>query len=111
MNFKKLICSVLMLAVLCAAPLAASAAPVTAVRSSVSLARVRLVFDSREPVKYTAEKNGLQLVVTLPEGTTLTQEPVFKQDAVIKNITVPVKKKEQGSGGYRFNQGLPVQAV
>lgn len=56
MNFKKLICSVFMLAALCAAPLAASAAPVTAVRSSVSPARVRLVFDSREPVKYTAEK-------------------------------------------------------
>ena len=36
MNCKKLICSVLMLAALCAAPLAASAAPVTAVRSSVS---------------------------------------------------------------------------
>lgn len=47
MNFKKLICSVFMLAALCAAPLAASAAPVTAVRSSVSPARVRLVFDSR----------------------------------------------------------------
>lgn len=58
MNFKKLICSVLMLAALCAAPLAASAAPVTAVRSSVSPARVRLVFDSREPVKYTAEKTA-----------------------------------------------------
>ncbi|WP_444340098.1 AMIN domain-containing protein, partial [Phascolarctobacterium succinatutens] len=95
MNFKKLICSVLMLAALCAAPLAASAAPVTAVRSSVSPARVRLVFDSREPVKYTAEKNGLQLVVTLPEGTALTQKPVFKQDAVIKNITVPAKKKKK----------------
>ena len=52
MNFKKLICSVLMLAALCAAPLAASAAPVTAVRSSVSPARVRLVFDSTEPIKY-----------------------------------------------------------
>lgn len=58
MNFKKLICSVFMLAALCAAPLAASAAPVTAVRSSVSPARVRLVFDSREPVKYTAEKTA-----------------------------------------------------
>lgn len=58
MNFKKLICSVLLLAALCAAPLAASAAPVTAVRSSVSPARVRLVFDSREPVKYTAEKTA-----------------------------------------------------
>ena len=95
MNFKKLICSVFMLAALCAAPLAASAAPVTAVRSSVSPARVRLVFDSREPVKYTAEKNGLQLVVTLPEGTALTQKPVFKQDAVIKSITVPAKKKKK----------------
>ena len=95
MNFKKLICSVCMLAALCAAPLAASAAPVTAVRSSVSPARVRLVFDSREPVKYTAEKNGLQLVVTLPEGTALAQSPVFKQDAVIKSITVPAKKKKK----------------
>ena len=95
MNFKKLICSVFMLAALCATPLAASAAPVTAVRSSVSPARVRLVFDSREPVKYTAEKNGLQLVVTLPEGTALTQKPVFKQDAVIKSITVPAKKKKK----------------
>ena len=84
-----------MLAALCAAPLAASAAPVTAVRSSVSPARVRLVFDSREPVKYTAEKNGLHLVVTLPEGTALTQKPVFKQDAVIKSITVPAKKKKK----------------
>ena len=95
MNFKKLICSVLMLAALCAAPLAASAAPVTAVRSSVSPARVRLVFDSREPVKYTAEKNGLQLVVTLPDGTALTQKPVFKQDVVIKSITVPATKKKK----------------
>lgn len=61
MNFKKLICSVLMLAALCAAPLAASAAPVTAVRSSVSPARVRLVFDSTEPIKYTAEKMACRL--------------------------------------------------
>ena len=95
MNFKKLICSVFMLAALCAAPLAASAAPVTAVRSSVSPARVRLVFDSTEPIKYTAEKNGLQIVVNLPEGTALAQSPVFKQDAVIKSITVPAKKKKK----------------
>lgn len=61
MNFKKLICSVLMLAALCAAPLAASAAPVTSVRSSVSPARVRLVFDSTEPIKYTAEKMACRL--------------------------------------------------
>ena len=98
MNFKKLICSVFMLAALCAAPLAASAAPVTAVRSSVSPSRVLLVFDSTEPIKYTAEKNGLQIVVNLPEGTALAQSPVFKQDVVIKSITVPAKKKKNAQG-------------
>ena len=95
MNCKKLICSVFMLAALCAAPLAASAAPVTAVRSSVSPARVRLVFDSTEPIKYTDEKNGLQIVVNLPEGTALAQSPVIKKDVVIKSITVPAKKKKK----------------
>lgn len=95
MNFKKLICSVFMLAALCAAPLTASAAPVTAVRSSVSPARVRLVFDSTEPIKYTDEKNGLQIVVNLPEGTALAQSPVIKKDVVIKSITVPAKKKKK----------------
>lgn len=92
---KKILCSLFMLASLLCAPLAADAAPVTNVRSSVSAARVRLVLDSKEPIKYTASKNGLQLTVTLPEGTALAQSPVFKKDTAIKNISVPVNKKKQ----------------
>lgn len=94
MFFKKIV-SALVLASALAAPLAANAAPVTNVRSSVSAARVRVVLDSKEQIKYTASKNGLQLVVNLPEGTDLVQTPVFKQDVVIKNIILPAKKKEQ----------------
>ncbi len=94
MFLKKIVGSLLLASALCA-PLAANAAPVTNVRSSVSAARVRLVLDSREAIKYTAAKNGLQLTLTLPEGTELAQAPVFKKDAVIKSITVPTKKKKQ----------------
>lgn len=93
--FLKKIVSTVILASALAAPLAANAAPVTNVRSSVSAARVRLVLDSKEQIKYTASKNGLQLVVNLPEGTNLAQSPVFKQAAVIKNIALPAKKKKQ----------------
>lgn len=94
MFFKKIV-SALVLASALAAPLAANAAPVTNVRSSVSAARVRVVLDSKEQIKYTASKNGLQLVVNLSEGTDLVQTPVFKQDVVIKNIILPAKKKKQ----------------
>lgn len=75
-------------------PLAAAAAPVTSVRSSVSAARVRLVLDSSEPIKYTAAKNGLQLTVALPEGTALSQLPQVK-DSVIKAVSLPMKAKKQ----------------
>lgn len=84
----------LLLASAFTAPLAAAAAPVTSVRSSVSAARVRLVLDSSEPIKYTAAKKGLQLTVALPEGTALKQLPQVK-DSVIKAVSVPTKAKKQ----------------
>lgn len=84
----------LLLAAALTAPLAAAAAPVTSVRSSVSAARVRLVLDSKEPIKYTAAKNGLQLTVSLPEGTALNQLPQVK-DSVIKAVSLPAKAKKQ----------------
>lgn len=92
--FLKNLLTGLLLAGALTAPLAAAAAPVTSVRSSVSAARVRLVLDSREPIKYTAAKNGLQLTVALPEGTALTQLPQVK-DSVIKAVSLPLKAKRQ----------------
>ena len=93
MNLKKYLCALTIACVL-SAPLVACAAPVTNVRSSVSSARVRLVLDSKEQIKYTAAKNGLKLMVNLPEGTALLQNPVLKKDTVIKNIVVPAKARK-----------------
>ena len=90
---KKILTSLLVAGALLT-PFAAAAAPVTSVRSSVSAARVRLVLDSREPIKYTAAKNGLQLTVALPEGTALNQLPQVK-DSVIKSVSLPAKAKKQ----------------
>ena len=92
--FLKNLLTALLVAGTLTVPLAAAAAPVTSVRSSVSAARVRLVLDSREPIKYTAAKNGLQLTVALPEGTALSQLPQVK-DSVIKAVSLPMKAKKQ----------------
>lgn len=92
--FLKNLLTALLVAGTLTVPLAAAAAPVTSVRSSVSAARVRLVLDSREPIKYTAAKNGLQLTVALPEGTALSQLPQVK-DSVIKAVSLPIKAKKQ----------------
>lgn len=92
--FVKKLLTGLLLAVVLSAPLAACAAPVTSVRSSVSAARVRLVLDSSEPIKYTAAKNGLQLTLELPDGTALSQLQQVK-DSVIKAVSVPLKAKKK----------------
>lgn len=92
--FLKNLLTALLVAGTLTVPLAAAAAPVTSVRSSVSAARVRLVLDSSEPIKYTAAKNGLQLTVALPEGTALSQLPQVK-DSVIKAVSLPIKAKKQ----------------
>lgn len=92
--FLKNLLTALLVAGTLTVPLAAAAAPVTSVRSSVSAARVRLVLDSSEPIKYTAAKNGLQLTVALPEGTALRQLPQVK-DSVIKAVSLPIKAKKQ----------------
>lgn len=83
--FLRKILSALLLAGALTTSLAVYAAPVANVRSSVSAARVRLVLDSKEAIKYTAVKNGLQLTVNLPESSAVKQAPQVK-DAVIKNI-------------------------
>lgn len=70
------------------------AAPIDSVRSSVSAARVRVVLDSKEPIKYTAAKQGLQLEVALPDSSAKAQQAVVK-DAAIKSVRlVPDGKKK-----------------
>lgn len=62
-----------------------SAAPIDNLRSSVSAARVRVVLDSKEPIKYVATKNGLQLELALPESSAKAQQAALK-DATIKSV-------------------------
>ena len=62
-----------------------SAAPIENLRSSVSAARVRVVLDSKEPIKYVAAKKGLQLELTLPESSAKAQQAIIK-DAAIKAV-------------------------
>ena len=63
----------------------ASAAPIEKLRGSVSAARVRVVLDSKEPIKYTAAKKGLQLEVALPESSAKAQQAQLR-DAAIKSV-------------------------
>lgn len=71
----------------------AQAAPIDSLRTSVSSARVRIVLDSKEPISFKADKDKLQLVVTLPESSARRQQAQVK-DAVIKSINLqPAGKK------------------
>lgn len=92
MNYKKFIISILATAMLVCAG-AAQAAPIESLRTSVSSARVRIVLDSKEPISFKANKDKLQLVVTLPESSAKRQQAQVK-DAVIKGINLqPAGKK------------------
>ena len=93
MNCKKLILS-LFAAVLVAQAAVAAAAPIEKLRSSVSAARVRVVLDSKEPIKYQAAKQGLVLEVALPESSAKAQQAALK-DAVVKSVRlVPDGRKK-----------------
>ena len=93
MNCKKLILS-LFASVLVAQAAVAAAAPIEKLRSSVSAARVRVVLDSKEPIKYKAAKQGLVLEVALPESSAKVQQAVLK-DAAVKSVRlVPDGRKK-----------------
>ena len=72
---------------------AALAAPVEKLRTSISPARFRLVLDSKAPVDYSVEKDGLKLQVYMPNSSGTKQQLQIK-DAAIKSV----KLQPQGSG-------------
>ena len=93
MNCKKLILS-LFAAALVAQAAVAAAAPIEKLRSSVSAARVRVVLDSKEPIKYKEAKQGLVLEVALPESSAKAQQAALK-DAAVKSVRlVPDGRKK-----------------
>lgn len=96
MNLHKL-CGVFLAAAYYVIPTTVSAAPIDSIRSSISPARVRLVLDSKEAIKYKAEKDGKELIVELPESTAKKQQPAVK-DPFIKKV----KLEPEGKNGSRL---------
>ena len=76
----------LLLSVFCMALSAiAYAAPVEKLRTSISPARVRIVLDSKAPIDYKVEKNGLKLQVEMPHSSAKKQQLQIK-DTAIKSV-------------------------
>ncbi len=96
MNLHKL-CGVFLAAACYIIPAVASAAPIESIRSSISPARVRLVLDSKEAIKYKAEKDGKELIIELPESTAKKQQPAVK-DPFIKKVRL----EPEGKNGSRL---------
>lgn len=71
----------------------ALAAPVEKLRTSISPARVRLVLDSRSPIEYSVEKDGLKLQINMPASSAPKQQLQIK-DVAIKSV----KLQPQGNG-------------
>ena len=63
----------------------AYAAPVEKLRTSISPARVRVVLDSKSPIDYKVEKNGLKLQVEMPHSSAKKQQLQIK-DTAIKGV-------------------------
>ena len=84
MKANRTISTLITIILLCIATLA-SAAPITNLRSSVSPARVRIVLDSKEAIKYKVDKDKLRLEVVLPNSTATKQQAKIK-DASIKSV-------------------------
>lgn len=81
MNFRKF--AVSMVAVfLIFLGTAAQAAPIDNLRTSVSPARVRIVLDSKEPIVYKQDKDGLELTIALPQSSAKKQQPKIKDDSI-----------------------------
>ena len=68
MNYKTIL-SGLLVCSLVAFTLVADAAPINNMRTSVSPARVRIVLDSKAPITYKQDKNGLKLTVNMPDSS------------------------------------------
>lgn len=91
---KKFLCSLVALGALWSAAVA-DAAPIDKLRTSVSPARVRIVLDSREPIKYKLDKDGLELTIDLPQSKVAPQESKIK-DVAVKSIKLQAKGRESG---------------
>lgn len=91
------LCGVLLAAVWYVMPALVDAAPIDSIRSSISPARVRLVLDSKEAIKYKAEKDGKELVIEMPDSAAKKQQPVVK-DPFIKKV----KLEPEGKKGSRL---------
>lgn len=63
----------------------ANAAPITNIRTSISPARVRLVLDSSDVIKYKVDKDGLDFTIEFPDSIANKQQ-IKLNDSVIKNI-------------------------
>lgn len=84
MNYKTIL-SGLLVCSLAAFTLVADAAPINNMRTSVSPARVRIVLDSKAPITYKQDKNGLKLTVNMPDSSVQKQQAKIN-DMAIKSI-------------------------
>lgn len=75
----------------------AAAAPIDNVRSSISSARVRIVLDSKEQIKYTADKKNLRIEVNMPQSSAKAVNIPVK-DQIVKSVAL----KKSGDGGSRL---------
>lgn len=92
LSFRK-ICAGLLTGCLLLAAAVVQAAPVTNLRSSVSAARVRLVLDSSEAIKFQQSQKDKQIVITLPESSAKKQQLQLKNTAVKSAQLVPTGKQ------------------
>ncbi len=79
----------------------AAAAPIDNVRSSISSARVRIVLDSKEQIKYTADKKNLRVEVNMPQSSAKAVNIPVK-DQIVKSVAL----KKSGDGGSRLEIDL-----
>lgn len=71
----------------------AEAANIENLRFSVLPARVRLVLDSKEPIKYSVTKNDKQITIELTNSRSIARNPKITDDLVKSVNLVPVNKK------------------
>ena len=71
----------------------ADAASIDNLRFSVLPARVRLVLDSKDIIKYTVTKNDKQIIVDLTNSSSIKRNPKIVDDLIKDVSLVPINKK------------------
>lgn len=72
----------------------ASAAPIDNIRYSSTADKVRIVLDSKSPIKYAVNRKDKELLIQLPKSDSKPQKPLIKDEAV---KSVVLQADDEGS--------------